>query len=171
MLLVAAGLALTAGCSSAGTSENSSGHEPKSRSVQAVESEIAKLSSTVRDTLRIKARATESGPYADRCESAGEESGKLYRVTHPWSAYGVGNEVLEQGMAHLREDLPRRGWKVVKVGEDGSRNKNMQILAVHLRTRSQAEITWLKGLDGHEALIEVDVYSRCFRSERGPDEE
>ncbi|AJE83540.1 hypothetical protein SLNWT_3164 [Streptomyces albus] len=59
--------------------------------------------------MRIKARATEPGPYADRCEAAGEDSGKLYRVTHPRSAYGVGNEVLEQGMAHLREDLPQRG--------------------------------------------------------------
>ncbi|WP_405843181.1 hypothetical protein [Streptomyces sp. NBC_01518] len=49
-------------------------------------------------------------------------------------------------------------------GDDGSKNKNTQSLAVHERALSQAEITWLKGLDGHEPLIEVNLYSRCFRS-------
>ncbi|MCF4139881.1 hypothetical protein L1856_28325 [Streptomyces sp. Tue 6430] len=67
-------------------------------------------------------------------------------------------------MANLRQELPNQGWKIEKVGDDGSRNKNMQILAVHTKTLSQAEITWLKGLDGHEPLIEVNLYSRCFRS-------
>lgn len=49
-------------------------------------------------------------------------------------------------------------------GDDGSKNRNTQSLAVHEKALSQAEITWLKGLDGHEPLIEVNLYSRCFRS-------
>ncbi|MFI6060333.1 hypothetical protein [Streptomyces sp. NPDC051286] len=164
-------LALVTGCSSTQGSENSLGYEPKSRSTETVKSEVAKLSSGLVDAMRIKAKVTEPGPSVAPCDSGDSDSGKLYRVRHSWSAYGVGNDVLGKGMANLRQSLPSQGWKIEKVGDDGSRNKNMQILTVHEETRSQAEITWLKGLDGNEPLIEVNLYSRCFRSASGSGQE
>lgn len=164
-LLATSALVLATGCSSSSQgSENSLGYEPKSRSTETVKGEISKLSSRIFDVMAIKSKVTEPGPNVQPCESSDGDAGKLYRVRHPWSAYGVGNEVMGKGMANLRQELPRQGWKIEKVGDDGSKNKNMQILAVHEKTLSQAEITWLKGLDGHEPLIEVNLYSRCFRS-------
>ncbi|MFI5877782.1 hypothetical protein [Streptomyces sp. NPDC051554] len=140
------------------------GYEPKSRSTETVKGEISKLSSQIFDVMSIKSKVTEPGPNVQPCGSGDGGSGELNRIRHPWSAYGVGNDVMEKGMANLRQGLPKQGWKIEKVGDDGSSNKNMQILVVHEKTLSQAEITWLKGLDGNEPLIEVNLYSRCFRS-------
>ncbi|MFF9057356.1 hypothetical protein ACF09K_01440 [Streptomyces sp. NPDC014882] len=134
------------------------------RSVAAVKTEISELSSRLFDAMGIKDKAMEPEPSVQPCDSGEEDSGESYRIRHPWSAYGAGNDVMEKGMANLRQEFPDQGWKIEKAGDDGSRNKNMQILAVHTKTLSQAEITWLKGLDGHEPLIEVNLYSRCFRS-------
>ncbi|MER6416750.1 hypothetical protein [Streptomyces humidus] len=139
-------------------------YEPKSRSTETVQAEISELSSRLFDVMSIKSKVTKPGPDVQPCDSDDANSGKVYRIRHPWSAYGAGNDAMEKGMANLRQGLPKQGWKIEKVGNDGSSNKNMQILAVHEKTLSQAEITWLKGLDGHEPLIEVSLYSRCFRS-------
>ncbi|MEU3783661.1 hypothetical protein [Streptomyces sp900129855] len=144
-------------------------YEPKSRSTDAVKTEISELSSRIFDVMNIKSKVTEPGPNVQPCDSDDGDSGNLQRIRHPWSTYGVGNDVMEKGMTNLRQGLPKQGWKIEKVGNDGSKNKNMQILAVHEKTLSQAEITWLKGLDGHVPLIEVNLYSRCFRSANDPE--
>ncbi len=65
-------------------------------------------------------------------------------------------------MKNLRNALPNQGWKVTKHGKDSSRNRNLEIMAVHLKTHTQLEVTWLKGLDGHTPLLEITLYSRCF---------
>ncbi|MFI7294077.1 hypothetical protein [Streptomyces sp. NPDC050121] len=162
LMYVMAACALLAACSQA--SENSLDYEPKSRSTDTVKTEISELSSRIFDAMSIKSKATKPGPNVQPCDSGDGDSGKLYRIRHPWSGYGAGNDVMEKGMANLRQGLPHQGWKIDKVGNDGSKNKNMQILTVHEKTLSQAEITWLKGLDGHEPLIEVNLYSKRFRS-------
>ena len=155
---------LATACSSSPGSETTADSQPQSRPTATVKSEISGLSSQIFDVMAIKAKVTQPGPNVQPCESGDGGSGELYRIRHPWSAYGVGSDVMEKGMANLRQGLPRQGWKIEKVGDDGSRNKNAQILAVHEKTLSQAEITWLKGLDGHEPLVEVNLYSPCFRS-------
>ncbi|WP_416960137.1 hypothetical protein [Streptomyces sp. Agncl-13] len=163
-LIAASTLVLATACSSSPGSENRADHEPQSRPTATVNSEISGLSSQIFDVMAIKSKVTEPGPNIQPCESGGGDSGELNWIRHPWSAYGVGNDVMEKGMANLRQGLPKQGWKIEKVGDDGSSNKNMQSLVVHEKTLSQAEITWLKGLDGNEPLIEVNLYSRCFRS-------
>ncbi|MDQ0959769.1 hypothetical protein QFZ66_003647 [Streptomyces sp. B4I13] len=167
LLFAVLALVLTAGCSSTKGSENSLDYEPQSRSTEAVKTEVSGISSQIFDVMDIKIKVTEPGPNVQPCDTGDGDTGKLLRIRHPWSAYGVGNDVMEKGMANLRQGLPEQGWKIEKVGDDGSKNKNMQILAVHKKTFSQAEITWLKGLDGHEPLIEVNLYSRCFRPAGG----
>jgi hypothetical protein len=169
-LITVSALMLTTGCSPNRGSENSLGYEPKPRSTETVKTEISELSSRIFDVMGIKSEVTKPGPNVQPCDSGDSESGKLYRIRHPWSVYGAQNDAMEKGMANLRQGLPDQGWKIEKVGNDGSKNKNMQILAVHEKTLSQAEITWLKGLDGHEPLIEVNLYSRCFQSAKGADQ-
>ncbi|MFF9401780.1 hypothetical protein [Streptomyces sp. NPDC014744] len=168
-LTMAAGLVFIAGCSSTSEDDDVLGYEPKARATQEVKDEVGGLSSRVLEMLRVKGKATESGPAVSPCDSSSGAAKNTYRVRHPWSVYGVGNEVMAKGMENLREELPRQGWKIEKSGPDGSENKNPEILAVHLKTRTQLEATWLKGQDGHEPLIEVSLYSRCFRATDGSD--
>ncbi len=128
-----------------------------------MEGEVGSLSSELLDVLRVRGKVTKPGPMASPCRVEGGGADSYRSVRHPWSLYGVDNKVLEQAMRNLADGLPQRGWKIVKQGTDSSRNRNLEILAVHLESRTQAEITWRKGLDGHEPLISFAVYSRCFR--------
>lgn len=140
-LIAVSALVLATGCSSAQGNEDSLGYEPKTRSTETVKSEISELSSGIFDVMGIKSKVTEPGPHVQPCDSGDGDLGKLYRIRHAWSAYGVGSDVMAKGMSNLREGLPGQGWKIEKVGGDGSRNKNMQILTVDRETLSQAEIT------------------------------
>ncbi|MEU3371584.1 hypothetical protein ABZ734_14070 [Streptomyces sp. NPDC006660] len=110
--------------------------------------------------IKVKGKVTEPGAYASDC---GDDGTKGIWVRHPWSMYGIDNNQLGEGFANLKRSLPGEGWKIVKDGDDGSRNKNPEILAVHEETRSQLEARWLRGLDGNPPLLEVTLYSQCFK--------
>lgn len=167
MALLAA-LMITTGCSSVSNESDKREYDPVPRDSEDVEREVRELSSTVLDMLQIKGKVTDLAPMAGPCD-LGDESVKKYRIVgHPWSLYGVGNSVLRKGMENLAGKLPEQGWKIVKHGLDASKNKNLQILAVHRKTYTQLEVTWMKGLDGHKPLISVDLYSRCFRDSSSP---
>ncbi|WP_367124050.1 hypothetical protein [Streptomyces phytohabitans] len=144
------------------TPDSKPDYEPKTRDAQEVHHEVSTLSSNVLDMIAIQGKVTEPGPMKYPCGPDEGDSDGLNRVRHPWSLYGVSNAKLQTGMENLERELPSHGWKIAKVGEDGSRNRNREILAVHDSTRSQLEVAWLKGEDGHQALLEVTVYSRCF---------
>lgn len=137
------------------------GYEPRVRAAGAVKEEIAELSSAVLDVARVKARITEGGPIELPWDE-GADPDAYHNITHLWSLYGVGNDVLGQGMASLAEHLPERGWTVVRNGPDSSLNRNQEILATHMATHAQLQARWMKGLDGHEPLIAFSVTSRFF---------
>ncbi|MGW1073943.1 hypothetical protein [Streptomyces sp. NPDC002537] len=138
-------------------------YEPKTRDSRAVEKEVGSLSSKVLDMLQVKGKVTEPGPGVGACGTSGGDAAGYRSVRHPWSLYGVDNDTLQQGMNNLNDKLPTQGWKVERYGTDTSRNKNLEILAIHSETHTQLEVTWMKGLDGKAPLIEVTLYSRCFR--------
>ncbi|MFD7063349.1 hypothetical protein [Streptomyces sp. NPDC059906] len=131
-----------------------------SRASSAVEDEVSSLSSRVLDMLKVKGKVTEPGAYTSSCA---EDGSKGVWVRHPWSMYGIDNSELGEGFANLKRSLPGDGWEIVKEGDDGSRDKNPEIRAVHQRTHSQLEARWLKGLDGNTPLIDVTLYSQCFK--------
>jgi hypothetical protein len=137
------------------------GYEPRVRPAGEVEAEIAALSSSVLDMVRIRGKVTDGAPMELPWDEA-EEPDKYYNITHLWSLYGLGDAALEQGMTALADRLPDNGWTVVKNGPDSSRARNQQILAVHMATRSQLEATRRKGINGREPLIIFSVYSRFF---------
>ncbi|WP_162890383.1 hypothetical protein [Streptomyces olivoreticuli] len=143
-------------------------YEPETRSSQAVEKEIGSLSSKVLDMLQVKGKVTEPGPAAGSCSTSDGDVSGYRSVRHPWSLYGADNDSLQKGMNNLKDKLPAQGWKVERYGADTSRNQNLEISAVHSETRTQLEVTWMKGLDGKEPLIEVTLYSRCFRDSGDP---
>ncbi|MFE1200891.1 hypothetical protein ACFW5V_04300 [Streptomyces sp. NPDC058762] len=139
--------------------DKDSGNPLPSRSSSAVEEEVSSLSSRVLDMLKVKGKVTEPGAYTSSCTADGSEG---VWVRHPWSMYGIDNSELGEGFANLKRSLPGDGWEIVKEGDDGSRNKNPEIRAVHHETRSQLEVRWLKGLDGNTPLLDVTLYSQCF---------
>ncbi|MFJ5798833.1 hypothetical protein [Streptomyces decoyicus] len=143
---------------------NSSGleYEAEKRDSQQVVREVGTLSSRVLEMLNIKGKSTEPGPAAAPCDASHDTSRTHQSVRHPWSLYGVGKGALKKGRKNLHNALPNQGWKVTKYGKDSSRNHNLEIMAVHVKTRTQLEATWLKGLDGHTPLLEITLYSRCF---------
>ena len=65
-------------------------------------------------------------------------------------------------MKNLHSALSNQGWKVMKYGKYSSRNRNLEIMAVHVKTHTRLEATWLKGLDDHTPLLEITLHSRCF---------
>ncbi|WKX72406.1 hypothetical protein [Streptomyces sp. XD-27] len=138
-------------------------YEPKSRSSREVEEEVGSLSSRLLDMTQIKGKVTDLAPMASSCGVSDRDADMYRSVRHPWSIYGVENSVLQKGMEKLVDRLPKEGWRIVKNGPDASKNRNQEILAVHLKTRIQTQVTWKKGLDGRQPLIAFAVYSRCFR--------
>ncbi|MFC9224622.1 hypothetical protein ACFT8W_28520 [Streptomyces hygroscopicus] len=162
-LALLSALTLTAGCSSMDGNSSGLEYEPQVRKSRAVEEEVGTLSSRLLEMLKIKGKVTDLAPMASSCQVDDDDTEKYRSVRHPWSMYDVDNNALEKGMDNLAEQLPKRGWRVVKDGPDESRNRNREILAVHTKTHTQMEATWMKGLDGHEPMISFAVYSRCFR--------
>ncbi|MFI2355432.1 MULTISPECIES: hypothetical protein [Streptomyces] len=147
---------LMTGCSMA---DKKSGDKLEKRSGPEVEIEIATRSSEIMDMMATKGKMTELGPRSYACARE-VQGGRVVR--HPWSLYGVSNDRLETAMKNLVARLPDKGWKIVENGDDGSRNRNQQILAVHLDTLTQMDISWKKALDTNRPMITASVYSRCF---------
>ncbi|WP_145987753.1 hypothetical protein [Streptomyces hygroscopicus] len=162
-LALLSALTLTAGCSSMDGNSSGLEYEPQVRKSRAVEEEVGTLSSRLLEMLKIKGKVTDLAPMASSCQVDDDDTEKYRSVRHSWSMYDVDNNALEKGMDNLAEQLPKQGWRVVKDGPDESRNRNREILAVHTKTHTQMEATWMKGLDGHEPMISFAVYSRCFR--------
>jgi len=162
-LALLSALMLTVGCSSMDEKSSGLDYEPQVRKSGAVEEEVGTLSSRLLEALKIKGKVTDIAPMASSCDVSDGNTKKYRVVRHPWSIYDVDNKTLEKGMNNLAARLPQQGWKVVEDGPDSSKNRNREILAVHTKTHTQMEATWMKGLDGHEPIISFAVYSRCFR--------
>jgi hypothetical protein len=157
---VAGVLALAAGC---GGGASTPKHDPGD-----VKSQVADESGAVAGMTHVTGKTTEAAPPRGTptdmsCDEDNEDSPDR-QMAQSWSLYGVDNTTLGKGMADLAAGLPKQGWKVVKNGPDSSRNRNQEIQATHLATKTQLEATWMKGLDGHEPLVHFDVYSDCFRA-------
>ncbi|MFR9800379.1 hypothetical protein ACL02U_31445 [Streptomyces sp. MS06] len=141
--------------------EKDNGNPLPTRNSHTVEDEVSSLSSRVLDMLKVKGKVTEPGAYTTHCSD--DDPSKGFWVRHPWSLYGLDNAELGEGFANLKRSLPDNGWKITMEGNDGSRNKNPEVKAVHEKTHTQLDVSWLKGLDGNTPLLDVTVYSQCFK--------
>jgi hypothetical protein len=156
---LAAVLATVAGCAG--------GHGTPVRESQAVQNEVTTRSDAVLAMTQVKGKVTGGGSTEVSCHADDDANDPVRAVLDMWSLSGVDNAVLGKAMANLTAGLPRQGWKVLHNGPDSSRNRNQEIQAVHTATRTQLDVTWMKGLDGHEPLITFDFDSPCFRTPDG----
>ncbi|MFE1172139.1 hypothetical protein [Streptomyces sp. NPDC058773] len=139
----------------------------KARDGKEIKESAKNTSREILDLLDLKGKATEPGPFTMPCAGY---SGGAYRAHHPWSLYDVPVDEMEQAIDRLRKGLPRKGWKIVKDGFDGSPSKAPQIVAnskdgeisVDIRLHDERKY----GKD--PSLIEVTVESACFKT-KNPD--
>ncbi|MHB9860122.1 hypothetical protein [Streptomyces sp. YIM S03343] len=116
------------------------------------------------------AKATEPGPSVSTCD---EDPEHLYKTFHPWSVYGVSEDELRAGFQRLREELPKKGWKIVDYGPNKSRAKSLSLTA-DSKTEPfsvNAELWVSSPTAGHEKepKILINIVSGCWRAPEGTD--
>ncbi|MFF4489777.1 hypothetical protein ACFY0F_25315 [Streptomyces sp. NPDC001544] len=117
-----------------------------------------------------KGKATEPGPSITPCD---EDPDHLYKTFHPWSVYGVSEDDLKAGFQRLREELPKRGWKIVEYGPNKSKAKSLSLTADWDKERFSVHAVLMVSTPTNphekEPLIMVNVVSGCWRAPKGTD--
>ncbi|MEU5966185.1 hypothetical protein ACWF9X_04115 [Streptomyces globisporus] len=126
-LLVFVTLTTLTGCSM--TDAKDSGSLPSAGTSTSKEAArtVKKVSSELYDLIGIKGEASNSGAGVAECGERDPE--KYFQIFHPWSFTPESPEKLGAVMEQLKEELPKRGWKVVEYGPDNSKNKNVRLTA------------------------------------------
>ncbi|MFI1398998.1 hypothetical protein [Streptomyces sp. NPDC020681] len=120
-LFAAAALLVTTGC----TAMESDGldYEPEKKAVADAKALVRSRSSIILDATGLKATATNGAPHATPCEEV--EHG--YRIKHFWKIQGPSKPELSAALQRLKEELPKRGWKVYRFEQAKSKNRQMQL--------------------------------------------
>lgn len=143
-------------------------YEPEELSVDSARSKTKSVSSQLLEMIGVKGKVTQPGPGLAKCDDE-PDAKDLYIMNHPWSVYGVSNDILKQGMENLRKSLPERGWKILKDGETKSVARDPEILAENKKLRYAAHIVWMRTSASGRPMINVTVVSGCFRAPAGTD--
>ncbi|MDN3258380.1 hypothetical protein QWJ26_00845 [Streptomyces sp. CSDS2] len=173
---------VTAGCSK---TVDDSGHSPSAHGspvetagstyptldVDKARDKAKAVSSQIYDMIGIdKGKATERGPAVSLCD---EDPEHLYKTRHPWSVYGVTEDELKAGFQRLREELPKRGWKIVDDGPANSEAKSPSLTADLEKGRFSVNAVLMVSTPSNpeekEPLLAVTVVSGCWRAPEGTD--
>ncbi|MEV5975342.1 hypothetical protein [Streptomyces sp. NPDC051921] len=129
-----------------------------------VQDDVEKTSSRVLEMLALKGKVTEAGAMIAPCSDYEDEE-HVYRAHHPWSVYGVPFADMQKAFDHLRDELPKNGWRIVKDGVDGSVAKSPQIVAESSEGEFAVDVRLHRANKAENApeLIEVTVESACFK--------
>ncbi|MEU6403584.1 hypothetical protein [Streptomyces sp. NPDC046985] len=116
------------------------------------------------------AKVTQPGPGVTSCD---EDPGHLYKTAHPWSVYGVSEDALKAGFERLREELPKKGWRIVDYGHEKSEAKSLFLTADSERDRFSVNAVLMVSTptNPHEKdpLLMLNVVSGCWRAPAGTD--
>ncbi|MGW2187192.1 hypothetical protein [Streptomyces sp. NPDC001719] len=161
-----------AGCSDMDKSGRDDG-VPQVREVASVRAEAKELSSQILDAIGLKGRVSEPGPGVSRVDDDPEH---LYKIRHPWSVWGVPEQDMERSMDRLKDELPKRGWKIVSYGRDKSLAENLELVADSVNSKFSVDITFMDKRRSSkydapnaskESGIMVNLESACFRVPEG----
>lgn len=135
--LTAAALLLATGCT---TMSNDAGlpYEPQPMKVTAAKDLVRSRSSTIFDTAGLR-EANNGAPDASPCD--GVDDG--FRVRHFWSMYAPDADALKQAMERLHQELPAKGWKVLRFEPAKSQAKQLQLDVEHEKDHHTATIELL----------------------------
>ncbi|GGX66522.1 hypothetical protein [Streptomyces anandii] len=120
---------------------------------------MEKVSSGIYDLIGVKGKASSSRPFVAEC--SGKDAKKYFRIFHWWSFYPTSASDLGVAMERLKEELPKRGWKVVSYGPDTSRNKNTNLTADNDRKKVGVNIVQMSKNDPPK--LSLHVVSGCYK--------
>ncbi|WP_443294575.1 hypothetical protein [Streptomyces sp. GDS52] len=118
-----------------------------------------RVSSGIYDLIGVKGRASES--YSTVMGCSGKDTGKYFQILHPWSFYPASASDLDVAMERLKEELPKRGWKIVDYGPDTSKNKNIRMTADNDEKKVSTRI--IKMSKNDPPKLSLDVVSGCYK--------
>ncbi|MES9519158.1 hypothetical protein [Streptomyces capoamus] len=173
---------VTAGCS---TTVDDNGHSPSAHGsfggetgsahptldVDRARDKAKAVSSAIYDMIGVdRGKTTERGPSVSPCD---EDPEHLYKTRHPWSVYDVPEGDLKAGFQRLREELPKRGWKIVDYGPENSAAKSLSVTADSEKDRFSVHAVLMVSTASNpherEPLLSVTVVSGCWRAPQGTD--
>ncbi|WP_370419476.1 hypothetical protein AB8O64_14015 [Streptomyces sp. QH1-20] len=165
-------MSLIPGCGVMGDS-SANDPAPEVRDVDDARNVAKELSSQILDAIGLKGKTSEPGPGVSPCE---EDSKHLYKIRHPWSLWGVPEQDMERSMERLKDELPKRGWKVASYGRNKSVAKNLELIAESTKFKFSVNITFMDkrrsseetaARAGKTSGIVVTLVSACFRVPEG----
>ncbi|WP_240503059.1 hypothetical protein [Streptomyces prasinopilosus] len=122
-----------------------------------------RVSSGIYDLIGVKGKASES--YSTVVDCSGKDTEKHFRILHPWSFYPTSADDLDPVMERLKEELPKRGWRIVEYGPDTSKNKNIRMTADNDEKKFSARI--VKMAKSEPPMLSLDVISGCYKIPAG----
>ncbi|KMS84240.1 hypothetical protein ACZ91_49035 [Streptomyces regensis] len=125
------------------------------------------VSSGIYDLIKVKGKASDSRPGVQQCP--GKDRDKYFQIFHPWSFYPASAADLDAAMEHLREGLPKQGWKIVEYGPDTSRNKNLTLIADNDEQKAGVHIVQMK--KRNPPKLSLMVVSGCYQVPDGQEVE
>jgi hypothetical protein len=149
----------------AACSQGSVAADVKVRDGDAVKAEVEQASSRILEIMALKGKVTDTGAMSTRCADYDPEE-EVYRARHPWSVYQAPVADMQKAMDRLRDELPKRGWKIVKDGVDNSPAKSPQLVAQSNEDEFAVDVRLLdeRKYGDDPSLIEVTVESACYRA-------
>ncbi len=135
------------------------------RDGETVRTRVEQESSRILEIMALKGKVTDTGALTIRCADYAADE-EVYRARHSWSVYQVPVPDMEKAMSRLRDELPAKGWRVVKDGVDDSPARSPHIVA---ESRGQEFAVDVRLLDERKygddpSLVEVTVQSSCYRA-------
>lgn len=148
------------------TNEPGTSQEVKTRSVEEVKAETKDVSSEVLDVIAVKGEVSEPGPGVAACE--GRDRERFFRMLHPWTLTAPAGDELERAMERLREELPKRGWKIVEYGRNSSRAETLELTADHTGKKFSVNVEfWAESGGKRKPMLVVNVVSACYSTPSG----
>ncbi|MEU1312889.1 hypothetical protein ABZ419_28895 [Streptomyces cinnamoneus] len=135
--------------------------------------EVSALSSGILDSTGLHGEVTDGGPTPVTFDKPKGQ----FTVQHDWSIWKMSPDDLTTGFERLRQELPKRGWKITHYGRANSRAQQLQIKARHEKDGSflSAELLIRSTREGADAassktdLINFTVSSPTYKTPDGID--
>ncbi|MEV5143389.1 hypothetical protein AB0L14_02835 [Streptomyces sp. NPDC052727] len=125
------------------------------------------VSSQLYDLIGVKGKTSDSRATVTEC--SGKDPDKYFRILHPWSFTPAAPGDLEAAMQHLKERLPKHGWKIVEYGPGTSKNRNLRLTADN--DAKKASVHVIQMAKDNPPMLSVDVISGCYQVPDGQEVE
>ncbi|MEU1787750.1 hypothetical protein ABZ553_18065 [Streptomyces sparsogenes] len=152
---------------------DSEGAAPKEKHPEQAKELARKLSSDVFDMVRLQGKVSPGGPAT----LSSREGERRYSVLHVWSISRLPDRELTRGFDRLREELPKDGWRITRIGHANSTDRQLEMEAVHKKDKyslsaelwisSSGESTDASALK--KGRIVFSIGSPTYRSPKGVD--